>query len=203
MLQGNRVLLLQRKVSIAAKAIQSLAYCCDNEDDLTQLLGKLECIAGEVKKSLPNSEGLVIRPSLSSARVRRIKLKYKNLVKRTRQYGSLVHLQKQPGRKRQDYRFRNRVGQRADRLRQVYIHTFITYTAYPPSIEIVLGYGLLRYTVCSLLFRRIPVVKDQGSVRSQWLQCQVNKEFSFHSIFVMTITGWIIVRSEAKKMSSM
>ena len=148
-LQGNRVLLLQRKVSIAAKALQSLAYSCDNEDDLTRLLGKLECIADEVKKSLPKSEGLVIRPQLSSDRARRIKLKYKNLVKRTRQYGSLVHLQKQPGRKRQDYRFRNRVGMRADRLRQVYmyIHTCITYTVYPPSIGVIIGYIIL------LLFR--------------------------------------------------
>ena len=77
--KGNQVVLLQRKVSCAAKLLESLAYSSDNVDELKKLLETMNDVANDFKGSIPKSEGLILLPSLSTNRVRQIKLKYKKI----------------------------------------------------------------------------------------------------------------------------
>ena len=123
--RGNKVILLQRKVSCAAKLVESLAYSCDNEVNLTKLLDKINQVANDFKGSLPKSEGLVLLASLSTDRVRQIKLKYKKLAMKIKKYGALQHLKRQPGRKKENHKYRHRVGQKADRIKKVINFCFI------------------------------------------------------------------------------
>ena len=74
-------------------------------------------VANDFKGSIPKSEGLILLPSL--CRVRQIKLKYKKLARKAKKYGGLEHIKKQPGRRKEDHKYRHRVGQKADRLRKV------------------------------------------------------------------------------------
>ena len=50
--RGNKVILLQRKVSCTAKLVESLAYSCDNEVNLIKLLDKINQVANDFKGSL-------------------------------------------------------------------------------------------------------------------------------------------------------
>ena len=76
----------------------------------------------------PTTDGLVIRPSLSSTLVaRKAKLKrfHTNI-------SSLDTIQRKRGRKRQDWKFRNRVGFKAAQLKKVllFIYEGIEYAIY-------------------------------------------------------------------------
>ena len=120
--KGNQVVLLQRKVSCAAKLLESLAYSSDNVDELKKLLETMNDVANDFKGCIPKSEGLILLPSLSTNRVCQIKLKYKKLpgtvARKAKKYGGLEHI-KQPGRRKEDHKYRHRVGQKADKMRKV------------------------------------------------------------------------------------
>ena len=61
-----------------------------------------------------------MRSTSLSDRTKRIKWKYSKLLQQAQQYSTLdLYRKHKPGRKRQDWRFRNRVGAKADRLREV------------------------------------------------------------------------------------
>ena len=117
--KGNQVVLLQRKVSCAAKLLESLAYSSDNVDELKKLLETMNDVTNDFKGCIPKSEGLILLPSLSTNRVRQIKLKYKKLARKAKKYGGLEHIKKQPGRSKEDHKYRHRVGQKADKMRKV------------------------------------------------------------------------------------
>ena len=119
-MKAQSVKALQQKISITLKVIQSLAYTTDDTDRLRDLLDQLEALEKQFKRILPSAEGLIMRSTSLSDRTKRIKRKYSKLLQQAQHYSTLDLYQKhKPGRKRQDWRFRNRVGAKADRLREV------------------------------------------------------------------------------------
>lgn len=76
------------------------------------------------KESVPlDTNGLVLRPSCTSTlAARKAKLNHlkNNKWRAAKRYSSLEEVQTKRGRKRQDWRFRNRVGIKAERQRKVY-----------------------------------------------------------------------------------
>ena len=81
---------------------------------LEELAKTLECLIKEYQCHLPTSNYLVLRHQ-AQQRARQIKLKYLALP-----------LLQRKGRKREDWRFRNRVGQKADTLRKVIINIIMS-----------------------------------------------------------------------------
>ena len=111
---------LQQKISITLKVIQSLAYTTDDTDRLRDLLLQLEALEKQFRRILPSTEGLIMCSTSLSDRTKRIKRKYSKLLQQAQHYSTLdLYRKHKPGRKRQDWRFRNRVGAKADRLQEV------------------------------------------------------------------------------------
>ena len=111
---------LAAEISITLNVIQSLAYKTDDTDRLRDLLDQLEALEKQFKRILPSAEGLIMRSTSLSDRTKRIKRKYSKLLQQAQHYSTLdLYRKHKPGRKRQDWRFRNRVGAKADRLREV------------------------------------------------------------------------------------
>ena len=111
---------LQQKISITSKVIQSLAYTTDDTDRLRDLLVQLEALEKQFRRILPSTEGQIMRSTSLSDRTNRIKQKYSKLLQQAQHYSTLdLYRKHKPGRKRQHWRFRNRVGAKADRLREV------------------------------------------------------------------------------------
>lgn len=93
-------------------------------DELKGLQADLEKIKRKYTSSIPSEEGLTLRSfsklNRCSVTARKLKLKYKRLRQRTAKYGSLLKPGKrESGRPRMDASFRNRVGRKAAKLRQV------------------------------------------------------------------------------------
>ena len=119
-MKAQTVKALQQKISITLKVIQSLAYTTDDTDRLRDLLDQLEAHEKQFKRILPSAEGLIMRSTSLSDRTKRIKRKYSKLLQQAQHYSTLdLYGKHKPGRKRQHWRFRNRVGAKADRLREV------------------------------------------------------------------------------------
>ena len=94
------------------KVLETLTYACTNPDQLEKLASKLDLLISDFRASLPKSEGLILRPQARFAarnRARKIKHKYLNLTLRLKR-----------GRTKSDWRYRNRVGQKANTFRKVY-----------------------------------------------------------------------------------
>ena len=72
---------------------------------------KLEGVMADMRSTLPAADGLVIRPAKD-----RIK---QSEIRTARGYSSLPQYHKR-GKKRDDYKYRNRVGKRAEQLRKVH-----------------------------------------------------------------------------------
>ena len=111
---------LAAEISITLNVIQSLAYKTDDTDRLRDLLDQLEALEKQFRRILPSAEGQIMRSTSLSDRTKRIKRKYSKLLQQAQHYSTLdLYRKHKPGRKRQDWRFRNRVGAKADRLREV------------------------------------------------------------------------------------
>ncbi len=109
--QRSSVRGLQRQISNKTKLIDSLEYACSDVHHLEEMLGKLDDLVGVFKSGLPSSEGLILRPLSLVERMRRIRRKYRKLSKSASAYSSLEsYSHSKPGRKRADFRYRNRVG---------------------------------------------------------------------------------------------
>ena len=97
-----------QKVRQILKNMESLAFDYTNVEDLLEFQAKLEKIHAEMKEKLPEKEGLILRPTLTSEKARRVKLKYKKLRSRATEYSSLAssrkHRRQQP---------RSKVGRKA------------------------------------------------------------------------------------------
>ncbi|XP_064399682.1 uncharacterized protein LOC135346105 isoform X2 [Halichondria panicea] len=92
------------------KVLQTLTYNCTGPDRLDQLATKLDTLITEFRAILPKTEGLILRPQARfSARkkTQQIKHKYLNLTSRLKR-----------GRPKSYWKYRNRVGQKADALRK-------------------------------------------------------------------------------------
>ena len=93
------------------KVLQTLTYNCTDPDRLDQLATKLDTLITEFRAILPKTEGLILRPQARfSARkkAQQIKHKYLNLTSRLKR-----------GCPKSYWKYRNRVGQKADALRKV------------------------------------------------------------------------------------
>ena len=114
-MKAQTVKALQQKISITLKVIQSLAYTTDDTDRLRDLLDQLEALEKQFKRILPSAEGLIMRSTSLSDRTKCIKRKYSKLLHQAQHYYTLdLYGKHKPGRKRQHWRFRNRVGAKAD-----------------------------------------------------------------------------------------
>ena len=98
------------------KVLETLTYTCTNPDQLDQLASKLDSLIKDFRIALPKSEGLILQPQARLAarkRAKIVKYKYLNLTLRLKR-----------GLTRSDWRYRNRVGQRAESFR---IHVYNMY----------------------------------------------------------------------------
>ena len=96
---------------ITLKALEGLTYVCTDALLLEDINKKLEGVMADMQSALPAADGLVIRPAIKE----RIK---KSEIRTARGYSSLPQYNKR-GKKRDDYKYRNCVGKRAEQLRKV------------------------------------------------------------------------------------
>lgn len=95
----------------ALKVLETLTYSCTNPNDLHEIATKVEELILALRKKLPKSEGIILRPEARKAarkRAQKISRKYRPLP------SSALR-----GRPRNDWRYQNRVGKKADELRKV------------------------------------------------------------------------------------
>ena len=115
---------LRRKITESLRGIESLTYVTEDSEKLEALLEQVQTMQKDFSSSLPSTpEGLLLRPCSLSESARRVKNKYIKLRQRTQHYSSLKATSKR-GKKRQDSKFRNRVGKKADKLRKVSIQHY-------------------------------------------------------------------------------
>ena len=93
------------------KVLETLTYSCTCLAQLEILANKLDNIITEFRSCLPKADGLLLRPQarlLSKKRAKQIQYKYLTLPPRIKR-----------GRAKDDWRYRNRVGHKAETLRKV------------------------------------------------------------------------------------
>jgi len=96
--------------------VETLSFNITDKEKLQVLKGKCDELEVLARDLAPSADGLTLRPTLSSTlAARRAKLKYKSI------FSSLTTLHCKRGRKKQDWRVRNRVGMKAAKLRKVCI----------------------------------------------------------------------------------
>ena len=105
------VKLQAQKVRITLKALEGLTYVCTDAFLLEDINKKLDGVMANVRSTLPAADGLVIRPAIKD----RIK---QSEVRPAQGYSSLPQYHKR-GKKRDDYKYRNRVGKRGKRAEQL------------------------------------------------------------------------------------
>ncbi|XP_065893425.1 uncharacterized protein [Dysidea avara] len=108
--EGKRT---QQQIRIVLKKVETLSFNIIDKDKLKVLKGKCDELEVLARDLAPSTDGLILRPSLSSTlTARRAKLKFKS------RFLSLTTIHCKRGRKRQDWRIRNRVGVKAAKLRK-------------------------------------------------------------------------------------
>ena len=108
-----------QKVRIALKNLETLSHVCTDAELLMNLYSSVHDITKEFKEKLPSKEGLFLTTVQAQKQALHIKKKYKSITSKLKSgYGSLPH-PRQHGRKRQNSKFRNRVGIRASNCRKV------------------------------------------------------------------------------------
>ncbi len=111
-------------------------YLAETPSLLVTTLDGIQNLAQNMRNLLPAAEGILIQPISLCERARRIKQKYYKQAQRASIFHSL-ETSHRPGRKRQDSRFRGRVGRKADRLRKVIIYIHMGF-GYAYCIHLVL-----------------------------------------------------------------
>ena len=124
------------EVRITLKTIGSLTYNCTDEhtDALVELSTKLKDIVSEFKIALPHTDGLLLRPHLR----KKAKL---SLQRKTSLGARSLPQPLKRGRKKQDSKYRNRVGKRAQHLRKVQDTMFACTYSVPP-LNMATPFGL-------------------------------------------------------------
>ena len=96
------------------KVLQTLTYSCNSPKDLHELTTTVEKLITDFRRKLPKLEGIVLRPEARKSvhkRAQQILRKYRPLPQSIKR-----------GRKKGDWRYQNRVGQRASTLRKVCLY---------------------------------------------------------------------------------
>ena len=100
--------------------LESASYATDDASKLETLLQRLEELTQSFRTSLPSEKGLCLRPSVLLSRAKKIKQRALKRLQRATNLSSLVNADKgKPGRKRQHWKIRNRVGMKVDELKKV------------------------------------------------------------------------------------
>ena len=86
---------------ITLKALEGLTYVCTDALLLEDINKKLEGVMADMQSALPAADGLVICPAI------KVRIKQSE-IRTARGYSSLPQYNKQ-GKKRDDYKYRNRV----------------------------------------------------------------------------------------------
>lgn len=111
-----------QKTRVTLKMIETLTYSCQDSEKLAEINSKLEDIFNDMKVNMNHSEGLIIRPVIAK-RAKEISQKYRSkLVLLNKSYSALP-ARKKRGRQRKSALFRNRVGQKAQRMRKVHVQS--------------------------------------------------------------------------------
>ena len=117
-LQGKSALREAETARITLKVLETLTYSCEDVQALVKLNKTLDETVATFKRALPNTEGLIIRKEAACKATAKFKALKLQVVEKEG-FGNLK-LYTQRGRKRPDSNYRNRVGQRAARLRKVF-----------------------------------------------------------------------------------
>lgn len=96
---------------ITLDGIKTLSYNCDDVNILLAINTEMEKILTRFKSSLPNSEGLVLRPATAD--------RAKRALKRARKRCAALPQMTKRGRPRMNSRYRSRVGKKAQQHRKV------------------------------------------------------------------------------------
>ena len=95
--------------------METLTYSCDDPNVLHEVGNKIQDIITFLKERLPNSEGLVIRPELRNAVRKQARIQALNICRKYRR----LPMRSRRSLAAKDWRYRNRVGMKADSLRKV------------------------------------------------------------------------------------
>ena len=109
---------MRRKVLNSLKTLESAIYLAEDPNLLSASLNGVQNLVEDMRKVLPDAEGLLLRPVSLCERARKIKQKYYLRKQKARKFHPLEPSLPR-GRKKDDSRFRGRVGRKADRLRKV------------------------------------------------------------------------------------
>ena len=98
--------------------IKTLTYSCQDADQLAVVNSKLEEVFSDMKATMRQSDGLIVRPMIAK-RAKQISQKYRSQLALINKKYSALPPGKKRGRRKQSALFRNRVGRKAQRLRKV------------------------------------------------------------------------------------
>lgn len=105
-------------MKVLLHSLESASYCTDNVTNLQHLIDKLN---HSFRSSLPTKSGLNVLPTQCSSlllRAKKIKCLARKQLQTAAKYRSLLN-KSQPGRKKQNWRLRNRVGIKIMKLKKV------------------------------------------------------------------------------------
>lgn len=112
-----------RRVKTALHNLESASYATNDASKLETLLQKLEELNQSFRSSLPSEKGLCLRPSVLVSRAKKIKQRALKRLRRAANLSSLVKTDKgKPGRRRQHWKIRNRVGMKVEKLKKVILN---------------------------------------------------------------------------------
>ena len=107
---------MAKETKITLKMIETLTYSCQDTEILNTVNTQLQTFYDKINSSIPQMEGLIIRPAIA----RQAKVIYKKY--KTRLLNSKISalpLSKKRGKHKENAAVRNRVGRKANRLRKV------------------------------------------------------------------------------------
>lgn len=126
--------MLRRRIKASLHNLESASYATEDASKLDHLLKRLEELNQSFRSSLPSEKGLSLRPSVLVSRAKVIKQRALKRLQKAATLASLVNTNRgKPGRKREHWKTRNRVGQKVDKLRKVSSCTYMyTCTQHEP-----------------------------------------------------------------------
>ena len=99
--------------------IETLTYSCQDTEMLTTVNTELQTLYNKIKCTIPQVEGLVIRPAIAQ-QAKAVSRKYRTRLLNSK--FSALPPSKKRGRHKEKAAVRNRVGRKANRLRKVIYH---------------------------------------------------------------------------------
>lgn len=110
-------------MKIALHSLESASYCTDDHVKLKELVQNLEDLCQNFRSSLPSQCGLNILPSSSKCsilllRSKKVKQRARKRLQSASKLSALAG-KNHPGRKRQNWKIRNRVGVKVEKLKKV------------------------------------------------------------------------------------